>query len=142
MIIRIDKQNTSYLNRVEKMFPNYFQPNRLKETLKNNEFRSVYVLEDNNQIIGVLIIDKIYERMEIIEIEIIKEKRRQGYGNILLNFLTNLAEDEKVENITLEVKETNIPAINLYKKHGFMEVAIRKNYYQGTDGILMERKMM
>ena len=49
--------------------------------------------------------------------------------------------NEKI-NITLEVRKDNIPAINLYKKHGFFEKAIRKGYYKGTDGILMEKEMM
>ena len=44
------------------------------------------------------------------------------------------------KDITLEVKIDNVPAISIYKKFGFKKVAIRKNYYNGTDGILMERK--
>ena len=41
--------------------------------------------------------------------------------------------------ITLEVNKENIPAIKLYRKLGFKDVAIRKGYYNGVDGILMER---
>ena len=44
------------------------------------------------------------------------------------------------KSITLEVNKNNIPALNLYKKFAFHEVAIRKGYYNGVDGILMERK--
>ena len=44
------------------------------------------------------------------------------------------------KNITLEVKKDNIPAISLYKSVGFVEKAIRKGYYQGIDGILMEKE--
>ena len=43
------------------------------------------------------------------------------------------------KNITLEVKIDNNAAINLYKKYNFVEKAIRKGYYNGIDGILMER---
>ena len=49
---------------------------------------------------------------------------------------------EKLQkNITLEVKQTNASAIHLYEKNGFKKVAIRKGYYNGIDGILMERTM-
>ena len=44
------------------------------------------------------------------------------------------------KDITLEVKEDNVPALKLYEKYGFKKVAIRKGYYNGIDGILMERK--
>ena len=40
---------------------------------------------------------------------------------------------------TLEVKINNYIAINLYQKYGYKKVAIRKGYYNGVDGILMER---
>ena len=48
--------------------------------------------------------------------------------------------DNTNKSITLEVNKNNIPALNLYKKFNFNEVAIRKGYYNGIDGILMERK--
>ena len=43
------------------------------------------------------------------------------------------------KSITLEVKIDNFPAIHLYEKYGFEKKAIRKGYYNGIDGILMER---
>ena len=44
------------------------------------------------------------------------------------------------KDITLEVNIKNSIAIKLYKNFGFEEKAIRKGYYNGIDGILMERK--
>ena len=52
-----------------------------------------------------------------------------------------LAVDTSSKNCSvaiLEVNKENTYAIKLYKKVGFKEVAIRKNYYDGVDGILME----
>ena len=48
----------------------------------------------------------------------------------------------KYRNITLEVRVSNNIAINLYKKFGFREVALRKFYYGDEDGILMEKQVM
>ena len=53
-----------------------------------------------------------------------------------------IAEDNNVDNITLEVRVSNMIAINLYKKYGFREVATRKYYYGDEDGILMEKQVM
>jgi ribosomal protein S18 acetylase RimI-like enzyme len=39
-------------------------------------------------------------------------------------------------------KDREIEVGNIIASYGFKKIAIRKNYYQGTDGILMERKMM
>ena len=48
--------------------------------------------------------------------------------------------EEKPERITLEVRESNAPAIGLYQKLGFVEVGRRKNYYEKPreDAILMD----
>ena len=48
---------------------------------------------------------------------------------------------KKVQNLTLEVRKSNEVAISFYKKNGFNEVAVRKNYYKGEDGILMMKKI-
>ena len=70
------------------------------------------------------------------QIEIDSFHRNCGNGKKLMEYMINHVD----KDITLEVKNDNDPAIKLYKKNGFKEVATRKGYYQGTDGILMERK--
>lgn len=142
MIEKITLEKETKIKEIEEKFANYFQPKTLKETLEINNFRSIFSISEKNEIIGILILDTIYERMELIEIEILPQKRNLGYGKKLLEFMLEKAKQENLENITLEVKITNETAIHLYENYGFKEIAIRKNYYQGTDGILMERKMM
>ena len=93
------------------------------------------VIKDKS-IIGYLYYSDIYERIEINQIEINSSYRNKGYGSKLLKYLI----DNTNKSITLEVRKDNKPAISLYKKYGFKEVAIRKNYYDGIDGILMERE--
>ena len=44
------------------------------------------------------------------------------------------------KDITLEVRIDNYPAIKVYEDNGFKQTAIRKGYYKGIDGLLMERK--
>ena len=102
---------------------------------KNNPFFKLLVIKDKS-IIGYLYYSDIYERIEINQIEINSSYRNKGYGSKLLKYLI----DNTNKSITLEVRKDNKPAISLYKKYGFKEVAIRKNYYDGIDGILMERE--
>jgi ribosomal protein S18 acetylase RimI-like enzyme len=59
-----------------------------------------------------------------------------------MEYLIKIGKDKNIENITLEVNINNEYAIRLYEKYKFKKVAIRKAYYNGTDGYLMERKMM
>ena len=80
--------------------------------------------------------------MEIDNFFVNPEYRNNGIGNKLMTYLVDMAKRLEVVNITLEVRESNDIAINLYKKYGFLEVAIRKYYYGDEDGILMEKQVM
>ena len=57
------------------------------------------------------------------------EWRGRGLGELLLARLMALAMDYPVEAVTLEVRETNVVAQNLYHKYGFSVVGRRKRYY-------------
>lgn len=105
------------------------------DELKNNPFGKYLILEEDSQIIGYIYYSDIYERAEINQFEVQVINRNCGNGTKLLKNLIELVD----KNITLEVKKDNIMALKLYKKMGFEEKAIRKNYYNGIDGILMER---
>ena len=92
--------------------------------------------------VGFLLYSLIYDRIEIDNIEVIEEYRNKGIGTKLMSYLTAVAIEKKVINITLEVRISNEIARNLYKKFGFREVALRKFYYGDEDGILMEKQVM
>ncbi|MBR2248015.1 MAG: GNAT family N-acetyltransferase [Bacilli bacterium] len=129
MIKELTKDNINIIN-------NSFidKENVLKE-LSNNPFSKYLIYLEKTQVIGYLYYSDIYDRVEINQIEINSIHRNCGYGSKLLEYLINSVN----KNITLEVNKENIYAIKLYKKYNFKEVAIRKGYYNGIDGILMER---
>ena len=55
--------------------------------------------------------------------------RRRGIGDELLEKSIEIAKEKHLEFLTLEVRKSNIPAVNLYSKHGFKEEGILKNHY-------------
>ncbi len=91
---------------------------------------------------GYILFETIYDRIEISDFLVEEEFRDQKIGSKLLEYLINYAKDNHFVNITLEVKKDNNRAIHLYQKYGFKEVAIRSKYYDGVDGILMEKKLI
>ena len=130
MIIELTKNN---LESIEKSF---LSIDEIKKELENNPFAQYLILKENNEIIGYLYYSDIYEKVEINQFEIEKKHRNCGKGQKLLDFFLKHVE----KDITLEVNKENLPAIHLYEKMGFVKQAIRKGYYHGVDGILMERK--
>lgn len=115
---------------------------READTTYSNPFsRKIEYVVDGNSV-GYLEYSLIYDRMEIDNFLVSDNYRNQGIGTKLMAHLVSLAISYHVVNITLEVRMSNAVAINLYKKFGFREVAIRKYYYGDEDGILMEKQVM
>ena len=69
--------------------------------------------------------------------------RRRGVADALLSALEERARKKMLSFLTLEVRESNAPAIALYAKHSFRAVGRRKNYYEkpAEDAILMTRTL-
>ena len=69
--------------------------------------------------------------------------RRRGAADALLTALEARARKLLLSFLTLEVRESNAPAIALYEKHGYRAVGKRKNYYEKPteDAILMTLKL-
>ena len=130
MIIEITKNN------IEELENTFFDKEELISEFDNNPFRKVLALKEENVIIGYIYYTDIYDRLEINQFEINKEYRNQGKGKYLIQYLI----DKEKKDITLEVKQDNYSAIKVYEAKGFIQKAVRKGYYNGIDGLLMERK--
>jgi RimJ/RimL family protein N-acetyltransferase len=56
-----------------------------------------------------------------------KENRGKGYGSQILDLIFNLAQKQNIRTVNLKVIKSNIPAIKLYQKYGFVETNIAEN---------------
>lgn len=142
MINEIKVTDICQIEEIEKSFPQLSMENSVKEDYFSNPFTHIFTIIDKEKLIGILILDIIYDRMELVQIIVREEERNKKYASKLMEYMINLAKEKSLQNITLEVRCDNHPAIHLYEKYGFVSVAKRKNYYQNVDGILMERRMM
>ena len=107
-----------------------------------NPFQRRIEYYENDISLGFLEYSLIYDRIEIDNFFVEESYRRLGIGTKLLAYLISISIELHAVNITLEVRVSNTKAINLYKKFGFREVALRKYYYGDEDGILMEKQVM
>lgn len=134
----IRKYQVSDYKSVEKILKDEFN----KSFPQENPFSQKLVCVKDNCIVGILLFDIMYERAEIDYICVIKDYRNKEIATELINKMFSLLIDRQVETVSLEVRKSNIPALNFYKKMGFVETSIRKKYYKNEDGILMVRKLI
>lgn len=77
--------------------------------------------------------------VHLINIAIRREYRHQGIGELLLISVIDRATELKAHLVTLEVRVSNVAALNLYEKFGFRRVGLRRGYYTDNreDAVLM-----
>ena len=105
------------------------------ELLRRNDSETL-IIEENRLILGYLIYRKLLSEYHILNFGVSPLRKKEGIGGILLkDFLNDL---ENISTVFLEVKKSNFPAINLYKKNGFKVFGERKKYYKdGSSALLM-----
>lgn len=99
-----------------------------------------YIVADaEGTIVGYAGMQWVLDEGHITTIAVKEGWRRQGIGSQMLNILIGKARELNLKFLTLEVRASNVSAINLYKKLGFKAEGVRKNYYLNPreDGIIM-----
>jgi [ribosomal protein S18]-alanine N-acetyltransferase len=82
------------------------------------------------------------DECHILSLAVAPRFRRRGIGEVLMGEIIAEAALKGVIILTLEVRRSNLPARNLYRKLNFIERRVRKNYYgPGEDAIVMERRL-
>ncbi len=111
--------------------------------ITKNQLAKYFVAEVDGIVAGYGGIWLILDEGHITNIAVSEDYRRLGLGKKLLEELIKLCEKYEISSMTLEVREDNEPAKELYKSYGFVEGGRRTNYYHdvGKDAIVMWKKL-
>ncbi len=92
---------------------------------------------------GFLILSTVLDEAEILEVAVSEKSRRCRIGSELMEEVFEWCAKNGISRIFLEVRESNFPARMYYKKYGFAENGLRKNYYRDPveNAVLMSKKM-
>lgn len=108
------------------------------ENMLSNGLNAIYILKENNVLISYISLSFDGEIVEIYNLCVNKDYEHKGYGYQILKFIIDYYKD--ASSFILEVRRSNDKAINLYKKVGFKEIYVRKNYYKNEDALVLELK--
>ncbi len=119
--------------------PNFKKTMNLSEMMEDN-YTKVFVYEEEKEVQGFLMYTELPDTIDIIDIIVAEDYRRKNIASCLLDYMfTEMP--TSVQLITLEVRESNLPAIKLYEKFGFEIVNTRKKYYGEENAYLMGRRL-
>ena len=112
----------------------------LEEEL-NNETSLFLVAKEENEVIGCIGMSIVIDEGYIFNVAVRENHRNKGVATALINELVTYGKKNNFSFITLEVRESNLPAISLYSKFGFIKAGERKDYYSNPkeNAILMTK---
>lgn len=102
------------------------------DSLKAGHVAWVMLLD--NAVVGYSLMSVVLDEAELLNISIAAPYQKQGHGYTLLAQMLDSAKARNVTHLFLEVRKSNISAIALYEKMGFVEVSVRRGYYPSTEG--------
>ncbi len=119
-------------------FDDFWNSEILRNELENeNSYYLVAKQEDT--IVGFVGIKSVFDEADIMNIVTRKDFRNKGIGTAILSYIIDFAQLNNIKRITLEVNENNFSAIHIYEKLGFIKIAERFKYYNGSEtAIIMQ----
>lgn len=106
-----------------------------------NQQDTIYLVEEENRVVrGYLGIWCTAEDGDLCNMAVAQNVRRSGVATGLLMQGMEVCRTQGLQRILLEVRESNLPARNLYERHGFQSIGVRKQYYRDPveDALMME----
>ncbi len=127
---------------IEKLcFPDPWSMDALTFELEGNPRAFYVVAELDGRVVGYAGLWIIGDEGHITNVAVKPGFRNRKIGEGIIGVMIDFTSGEGIAHHTLEVRKSNVPAINLYEKFGFRTEGVRKKYYQnnGEDALIMWR---
>lgn len=100
------------------------------------------VAEENNRIVGYVISRIVSHKGHVLAIAVEPSERRRGIGRALMEVITKKFANHDVEEIWLEVRASNLGAIEFYERLGFHQKGfVPRYYFDGEDAIILKKAL-
>ncbi|BBM00661.1 ribosomal protein S18-alanine N-acetyltransferase [Microbulbifer sp. GL-2] len=100
-----------------------------------------WLLDSEGEVVACCVLSRLFDEAEILDVAVSPSWRRRGLAeNLLKGLVTELSAD--TQRLLLEVRSSNLAALSLYRKLGFSEDGLRKNYYPAENGCREDAVLM
>jgi ribosomal-protein-alanine N-acetyltransferase len=111
-------------------FSNPWHPQTIRSIVAQGRARVLVGEDPSEGVVGYAVIWWVLDQGELANLAVKENYRGRGLGSALLEQAMAEARDNQVKSLFLEVRESNRAAQNLYLARGFVQVAVRRDYYR------------
>lgn len=128
-IKRLSEENSAAVAEIEKLcFSTPWSEATISSEIKSG-FSDFFGAFSEEKLAGYIGGRTIAGETEIFNVAVSPEFRRKGIAKALIEKFIETVRKKETQVIFLEVRASNLPAIALYEKNGFVFCGIRKDYY-------------
>ncbi|MCL1860012.1 MAG: ribosomal protein S18-alanine N-acetyltransferase [Proteobacteria bacterium] len=93
-----------------------------------------WLMRDADVPVGYAVMLVVLDEAHLLNISVVRAAQGHGLGSRLLEYLFSIARCSGIRQFFLEVRPSNLSALALYRRAGFVEIARRKGYYPSPEG--------
>jgi ribosomal-protein-alanine N-acetyltransferase len=116
-------------------FSNPWSDSTFRGEIQNTSvsFPLVVVRRPGDEVVAYIIFWQIRDDVQVNNVAVHPDFRGLGLGETMMRYAIARVRDAGATFMTLEVRQSNMPAMTLYRKLGFEVMGTRKNYYSRPD---------
>ncbi len=104
-----------------------------------------WLAQEQGRMTAYAVTMQVLDEIHLLNLTVLPELQRRGRGGAMLAHLLELARNAAAKRMLLEVRPGNVPGQALYRRHGFVEIGRRRDYYPAPggreDAIVMAREL-
>ena len=133
------KEDISSIREIEKQcFTDLWPEDSFERELSNTKVAFYFAAHLKGRIIGYMGAWLILDEVHITTLAVDPAFQNEKVGSLLVLHLMKAAVEKGVRWATLEVSEKNLAAIKVYDRFGFIQIGVRKEYYNnGTNALVL-----
>ena len=131
--LRIERVSEDHITQIAEIEKECFSEPWSESSLAllcTDAYPSFALCRENGEVLGYIGTTRALDELQIINVAIKKEYRRQGLGRALLRALDEYCFENGISSVSLEVRCSNTAAISLYESLGYLAVGTRKGFYR------------
>ena len=138
-VVKAALEHAEYIIRLNRtcLFQNWSDES-IKKDIERHDY---YVAMEDGKAKGYACVWTMPPEAELEDICVSPDARRRGLGQMIMDYIISESKKNGVDMICLEVRKSNLGAISLYEKNGFVRGGVRKGYYDNReDALIMCRR--
>ena len=141
IIRKIREEDVLQIHEIEtEAFARPWSVESILHDVKDNPVARWLVMEDGQgSVLAYAGLWLVIDEGHVLNVAVRSDHRGKGYGKAIVSALIDLAREEGMQLMTLEVRRSNLGAQHLYHSVGFQDVGYRKRYYEDNneDALIM-----